>query len=162
MWALWELLPLMCPRAEDSVCTSQVFRRKTLAIWNTEVLLLYTRWPDGHGHSQMTCSLLLPSSFSASLPVSLLHLSSAPPISPRASWDLFRLPWICSGRPYSVTLSLVRSGRGEAETMDRRGCGAQALSEIAFARSLALEGLCHLLQVIEYPLFRCSRHSYPG
>ena len=61
-----------------------------------------------------------------------------------------------------MTLSLVRSGRGEAETMDRRGCGAQALSEIAFARSLALEGLCHLLQVIEYPLFRCSRHSYPG
>lgn len=114
-------------------------------------------------HSQqMTCSLLLPSSFSASLPVSLLHPSSAPPVSPRASWDFLRLPWVCSGRLSSVALGLVRSGRGEAETMDRRGCGAQALSEIAFARSLALEGLCYLLQVIEYSLFHCSRHSYPG
>lgn len=131
--------------------------------YETEVLPLYSRWPDGRGHSQqMTCSLLLPSSFSASLPVSLLHPSSAPPVSPRASWDFFRLPWICSGRLSSVALSLVRSGRGEAKTMDRRGCGAQVLSEITFARSLALEGLCHLLQVIEYPLFHCSRHSYPG
>lgn len=39
---------------------------------------------------------------------------------------------------------------------------AQALSEIAFVSSLALEGLCYPLQVIEHPLFPCSRHGYPG
>ena len=61
-----------------------------------------------------------------------------------------------------MALGLVRRGRDEAETMDRRGCGAQALSEIAFASSLGLEGLCYLLQVIEHPLFHCSRHGYPG
>lgn len=61
-----------------------------------------------------------------------------------------------------MALGLVRRGRDEAETMDRRGCGAQALSEIAFASSLVLEGLCYLLQVIEHPLFHCSRHGYPG
>ena len=44
-----------------------------------------------------------------------------------------------------MALGLVRSGRDEAKTMDRRGCGAQALSEIAFVSSLALEGLCYPL-----------------
>ena len=83
-------------------------------------------------------------------------------LPPRASWDFFCLPWICSGRLSSVALGLVRRGRDEAETMDRRGCSAQALSEVAFTSLLVLEGLCYPLQVIEHPLFHCSCHGYPG